>query len=165
VCATIFNEIAHFTTMKRGAPSPQIKRYKAATIPPDVRNFMGRVGLQLQDRGWSTGEVVSLFADSGSDVSEDTLCRYYRKIHVGDTPLSSQKPTGRKLRLVWEEQAIIAGYFLTREDFGQKSTLQTYIDASDRFFSVKLSHATATRYLEEFHLSSKFMGLRSGKDS
>ena|SRR3990167_2875590 len=162
---TIFNEIDTPSKMHGGAATPLAKKYKAATVPPDVRDFMGRVGLQLQDRGWSTAEVVTLFADAGSEISKPTLKRYYHKIRAGDTPLSPQKATGRKLRLTWEEQAIIAGYFLTREDSGQKSTLQTYIDTADRFFSVNLSHATATRYLVEFHLSSKFMGLRSGKDS
>jgi transposase len=126
---------------------------------------MGMVGLKLQDRGWSTAEVVSLFADAGSGVSERTLKRYYHKIRVGDTPLSPQKAAGRPLRLTWEERAVIAGYFLAREDSGLKSTLQTYIDAADRFYSVKMGASVAQRYLEEFDLSSKFMGLRSGKDS
>ncbi len=163
--AIIPDEIAHLVTMKRGAPAPPAKRYKAAQVHSEVRDFMGKVGLQLQDRGWSVTETVSLFADAGSFVSEDTLRRYYRKIRGGSTPLSAEKATGRRSRLMWEERAVVVGFFLVREDAGLQSTLQTYIDAADRFFSVKLGTSIAQRYLEEFHLSSKFMGLRSGKDS
>ncbi len=162
---TVPNEIDHSAKMRRGAQQPPPKKYKAAAVPPEVRDFMGRVGLQLQARAWSTAEVVALFASAGSDVSKPTLQRYYRAIRSGMTPLSTEKVSGRRARLTPHEKAVLAGLFLVREDNGRKSTLQTFIDAADRFFSVQLGDSVAQRCLDDYHLSSKLMGAHSGKDS
>ncbi len=84
-------------------------------VAPEVRDFMGRVGLQLQARHWSTADVVVLFADAGSEVSKLTPERYYRAIRSGTPRQSAEKATGRRVRLTPREKAILAGLFSVRE--------------------------------------------------
>ncbi len=86
--------------MRRGARQSPLKKYKADTVPPEVRDVMGRVGLPLQARAGSTAEVVDLFADAGSQVSKPPQERCYRAIRAGTTPLSTEKVAGRKARLM-----------------------------------------------------------------
>jgi hypothetical protein len=162
---TIPNEIDRRAKMRRGADPPAPKKYKAALVSPEVRDFMGRVGLELQARDWAAADVVDLFAHAGAEVSVPTLQRYYRAIRQGTTPLSTEKASGRRTRLTPHEKSILAGLFLVREDNGEKSTLKTYTVAAQRFFQVTLGDSVAQRYLDDFKLSSKLMGARSGKDS
>ncbi len=73
--------------MHRGAQQPPLKKYKAATVLPEVRYIMGRVGLALQARAWSTAEFVDLFAYAGSHVSKPPQKRCYRAIRASVIPL------------------------------------------------------------------------------
>ncbi len=85
--------------MRRGARQPPLKKYKAATVPPEVRDVMGRVGLPLQARAWSTAQVDDLFAHAGSHVNKPPQERCYRAIRASVTPLLTEKVAGREARL------------------------------------------------------------------
>ncbi len=91
--------------MRRGARQPPLKKYKAATVPPEVRDVMGRVGLPLQARAWSTAQVDDLFAHAGSHVNKPPQERCYRAIRASVIPLLTGKVAGPKARFVPTERA------------------------------------------------------------
>ncbi len=91
--------------MQRGAATAS-QEVQGSDGSPEVRVFMGRVGLQLRARHWSTADVVDLFADAGSEVSKPTPERYYRAICLAATPLSAEEVMGRRARLTPREKAV-----------------------------------------------------------
>ncbi len=115
-------------------------------VAPEVCDFMGRVGLQLQARHWSTADIVVLFADTGSEVSKPTPERYYRAIRLGTAPLSAEKATGRRVRLTPREKAILAGLFSVREAMDENRRCRPV-------FLITLGDSVAQHYLDDYHVS------------
>jgi transposase len=135
-------------------------KYMATSIPQDVRNALGKVAKTLHDDGMTVEAIGKAYKKSGFSLSQDTLYNYINAIASGGTPMSQEKATGRKRALDEDEEAIITGLFLLREDEQKVSSRLTYKEFAKEMFDAKLDVSTVSRYLKRAGLSYKLLGPR-----
>jgi len=135
-------------------------KYSATKASPEVRNALGSVGKVLHDDGMKVDQVRRVYSKAGFSFSRATLFKYIRAVDAGWTPMSQQKASGRKRALDDEQQAVMTGLFLTREDNKKVSSLSTYAAFALDMFDVHLSKASVSRYMRKAELSIKLLGPR-----
>jgi hypothetical protein len=72
-----------------------LRRYKAASVHPEVRTYIARVAPALKAAGLSYKRQREISCEAGYDISEASFRRHRACIDEGRAPLSTTKSTGR----------------------------------------------------------------------
>ena len=89
-----------------------LRRYKAASVHPEVRTYIARVAPALKAAGLSYKRQREISCEAGYDISEATFRRLRACIDEGWAPLSTTKSSGRPKALTAQQFMIFIGWVL-----------------------------------------------------
>jgi hypothetical protein len=91
---------------------PSLRRYKAASVHPEVRTYIARVVPALKAAGLSYKRQREILCEAGYDISEASFRRHRACIDEGWAPLSTTKSSGRPKALTAQQIMIFIGWVL-----------------------------------------------------
>jgi transposase len=131
--------------------------YASTGVSEEVRAYAGEVALALQRRAWPVVDIVSLLSETSYAPAKRSVERYLAATKQGETPLSSEKRSGRPPALDEDTWAVVAGWILSCEQKVDLERVQRWIRAN---LGISLSVATISRAKDQLGLSFQLVGAR-----
>jgi transposase len=131
-----------------------VRKYHAASISPDAREALGRVGAVLNDDGMAGDALLSVLSRAGYSVGRATLFRWMRTLRDTGHVLSQHKRSGKYGALTDEEAEILVGCVIDGNRNNKEVHIWDVIDIAKRM-GKDLGESTTYRYLHERGIGSK----------
>lgn len=139
-------------------PSPS---NSAADIPDDFKTPLARLYKHLHANNVSRALFLEGLTFAGFSVSSRQLDRWVDRIESAGSAIKENKATGAIPLLNREQRDVASGWVLHENERGVAVKLATFHDFVLEHFSVELSNATISKYLEEDGFTSR-VGQKKG---
>ena len=121
----------------------------AADIPDEFKTILARLYKDLHKNGVSRDLFLSSLKTAGYTVGTSSLGRWVARSDTLGSAISQDKDSGNLPRLDREQRNVTSGMVLHENGHGKIASLESFQAFVLKYFGVKLSFATISRYMAE----------------
>lgn len=131
--------------------------YTSTVLHSSVRECLTDLYIAWKAQGNKRKEFLDLLDQAGYNVPPRTLSNWVSQKRSTGAALSNDKETGREKLLTEEQQKLICGYVLDRNNKNKEVHLYTVSNFISNNFNIKISNSTILRYLHQLGFSNRAM--------
>lgn len=122
---------------------------KASDIPDDTKTLLALLYKALHENDVSGELFLTCLERAGFSVASSTLDRWVVRVDTYGSAISQNKKSGNDPCLDREKRDITSGMVLHENAIGNIVSLASFQDFVFKYFDIKLSYSTISRYLDE----------------
>ena len=136
------------------------KIYPAASVDDAVKTALAELYLVQAKNGMTRVAFRADMTSAGIVLSKAQFDRHVAAVEAGGTAISSEKGSGRPVKLTEQQQTILWGWVLAQNLGNHRVDLAGFCASSQELFGVSLSMASASNYLAKGGFASRMAGSR-----
>jgi len=122
---------------------------KASDIPDDSKTLLAQLYKALHENGVSRQLFLTCLESAGFSVDPSTLDRWVVRLDTTGSAISQNKQSGNEPSLHREQRDVTSGMVLHENAIGNIVSLSSFQDFAFKYFDIRLSYSTISRYLDE----------------